>query len=145
MNVQSACSSALVALHVAAQSLLAGECDLALAGGSAMSLPQDRGYLYKEGEILSPDGHCRAFDARSQGTVFGSGSGCVVLKRLSDALADGDSVLAVLRGSAINNDGASKVGYFAPSVEGQARVVAEALSIAGVSAETISYVETHGT
>ena len=145
MNVQTACSSALVAVHVAAQSLLSGECDLALAGASAMSLPQDRGYLYREGEILSPDGHCRAFDAGARGTLFGSGTGCVVLKRLGDALADGDEVLAVLRGSAINNDGSAKVGYLAPSVEGQAKVVAEALAIAGVSAETISYVEAHGT
>ena len=145
MNVQTACSSALVAVHVAAQSLLSGECDLALAGASAMSLPQDCGYLYREGEILSPDGHCRAFDAGARGTLFGSGTGCVVLKRLADALADGDEVLAVLRGSAINNDGAAKVGYLAPSVEGQAKVVAEALAIAGVSPETISYVEAHGT
>lgn len=145
MNVQTACSSALVAIHVAAQSLLSGECDLALAGGSAMSLPQDRGYVAREGEILSPDGHCRAFDARAQGTLFGSGSGCVVLKRFADAVADGDLVLAVLRGSAINNDGSAKVGYLAPSVEGQAKVIAEALAIAGVSPETISYVETHGT
>jgi len=145
MNVQTACSSALVAIHVAAQSLLSGECDLALAGGSAMSLPQDRGYFYREGEILSPDGHCRAFDAGARGTLFGSGVGCVVLKRLADAVADGDDVLAVLRGSAINNDGAAKVGYLAPSVDGQARVIAEALAIAGVSPETITYVEAHGT
>jgi acyl transferase domain-containing protein/thioesterase domain-containing protein len=145
MNVQTACSSALVAIHVAAQSLLSGECDLALAGGSAMSLPQDRGYIYTEGEILSPDGHCRAFDARARGTLFGSGTGCVVLKRLVDALADGDEVLAVLLGSAVNNDGSAKVGYLAPSVEGQAKVVAEALAIAGVGPETISYVEAHGT
>src|SRR6185369_8881000 len=137
MNVQTACSSALVAVHVAAQSLLSGECDLALAGASAMSLPQDRGYLYKEGEILAPDGHCRAFDARARGTLFGSGAGCVVLKRLDDAIADGDAVLAVIRGSAVNNDGSSKIGYLAPSVEGQAKVVAEALAVAGVGPETI--------
>jgi acyl transferase domain-containing protein/thioesterase domain-containing protein len=145
MSVQAACSSALVAVHVAAQSLLTGECDLALAGASAISLPHDRGYLYREGEILSPDGHCRAFDARASGTIFGSGVGCVVLKRLADAVRDGDHVSAVLRGSAVNNDGASKVGYLAPSVDGQARVVVEALDVAGVAAESISYVETHGT
>jgi 3-oxoacyl-(acyl-carrier-protein) synthase/thioesterase domain-containing protein/aryl carrier-like protein len=145
MNVQTACSSALVAVHVAAQSLLAGECDLALAGGTAISLPQDRGYFYEEGDVLSPDGRTRAFDARARGTLFGSGAGCVVLKRLADALAGGDEVLAVLLGSAINNDGSAKIGYLAPSAEGQARVVAEALAIAGVGPETISYVEAHGT
>jgi acyl transferase domain-containing protein len=144
MNVQTACSSTLVTVHLAAQSLIGHECDLALAGGSTLSLPQ-RGYIYKEGEILSADGHCRPFDARSKGTLFGSGAGAVVLKRLADARRDGDSILAVLRGSAINNDGSQKVGYLAPSVEGQARVIAEALTVAGVDARTISYVETHGT
>src|SRR6185437_3721891 len=145
MNVQTACSSALVAVHLAAQSLLSGECDLALAGGSTITIPQDRGYFYEEGGILSPDGLCRPFDARANGTVLGSGAGCVVLKRLGDALADGDTVLAVLRGTAINNDGSAKIGYLAPSVEGQARVITEALAIAGVDPRTISYVETHGT
>jgi len=145
LNVQTACSSSLVAVHLACQSLLNGECDVSLAGASTLSLPQNRGYFFKEGEILSPDGHCRPFDAGSRGTLFGSGTGCVVLKRLSDALADRDNVLAVILGSAINNDGSQKVGYLAPSVDGQARAIAEALTISGVDPETISYVETHGT
>ncbi|MEA2700908.1 MAG: hypothetical protein QOI66_5179, partial [Myxococcales bacterium] len=145
LNVQTACSSSLVALHLACQSLLNGECDVALAGASAFSLPQNKGYLFKEGEILSPDGHCRPFDAASAGTLFGSGTGCIVLKRLSDAIADGDNVLAVVRGSAINNDGAQKVGYLAPSVDGQARAIAEALAMADVDPATVSYIETHGT
>lgn len=145
LNVQTACSSSLVAVHTACQSLLAGECDMALAGASTLSLPQDRGYLYKEGEILSPDGHCRPFDAGSHGTLFGSGAGCVVLKRLADAENDGDRVLAVVRGSAINNDGSQKVGYLAPSVGGQSSAIAEALAVAGADPETIGYVETHGT
>ncbi|HVR04337.1 MAG TPA: polyketide synthase, partial [Polyangia bacterium] len=144
MNVQTACSSTLVTLHLAVQSLLGRECDLALAGGSTISLPQ-RGYVYKEGEILSADGHCRPFDARSKGTLFGSGAGAVILKRLADARRDRDNVLALVRGSAINNDGSQKVGYLAPSVEGQARAIAEALAVSGVPPETVSYVETHGT
>jgi acyl transferase domain-containing protein/thioesterase domain-containing protein len=145
LNVQTACSSALVALHLASQSLLNGECDVALAGASAFSLPQNKGYLFKEGEILSRDGHCRPFDAGSRGTLFGSGTGCVVLKRLADARADGDNVLAVLLGSAVNNDGSRKVGYLAPSVDGQARAIAEALAISGVDPASVSYIETHGT
>ena len=144
LSVQTACSSALVAVHLAVQSLLSGECDTALAGASAIALPQDRGYFYKEGGILSPDGRCRAFDAHARGTAMGGGVGCVVLKRLADALADGDHVLAVIRGSAINNDGSAKLGYLAPSVEGQAKVITEALAVAHVGAETVSYVETHG-
>lgn len=145
MNVQTACSSALVSLHMACQSLARGECTMALAGGSTVLFPRDHGYLYKEGEILSPDGHCRPFDAKSAGTVFGSGAGVVVLKRLSDALDDGDTIHAVVKGSAINNDGSVKVGYLAPGVEGQATVVASALAAADVSADSITYVETHGT
>lgn len=145
VNVQTACSTSLVAVHIACQNLLSGECDMALAGGVTIELPHRRGYLYQEGEILSPDGHCRAFDQRSQGTIFGSGAGMVVLRRLSDALADGDHVYAVIRGSAINNDGAGKVGYLAPSVDGQAAAVTEALAVADVSADTIGYVECHGT
>ncbi len=145
MNVQTACSSSLTAIHIACQSLLNRETDLALAGASTMSLPQDRGYLYKQGEILSSDGHCRPFDAGSKGTLFGSGAGCVVLKRLQDALDDGDTVLAVIRGTAINNDGSQKVGYLAPSVDGQARAVSEALAIADVPAESIGMIEAHGT
>lgn len=145
LNVQTACSSALVAVHLACQSLLSGECDMALAGGATIVLPHNRGYLHKQGEILSPDGHCRAFDAKARGTLFGSGAGMVVLRRLSDAEADGDQILAVIKGSAVNNDGSSKVGYLAPSVEGQAKAVAEALTISGVDPQTISYVECHGT
>ncbi|MCC5992571.1 MAG: SDR family NAD(P)-dependent oxidoreductase [Rhodobacteraceae bacterium] len=145
VNVQTACSTSLVAVHYAVQSLLTGECDMALAGGVTIELPQGRGYLFKENEILSPDGACHAFDHRAQGTVFGSGAGVVVLRRLADALADGDNILAVIKGSAINNDGAAKAGYLAPSVEGQAQAVAEAHLVAGVAAESISYVECHGT
>lgn len=145
VNVQTACSSSLVAIHMACQSLLGHECDMALAGGVTIEIPHQRGYLYREGEILSRDGHCRAFDAAATGTVFGSGLGIVVLRRLEDALADGDSIRAVIRGSAINNDGSRKVGYLAPSVDGQAEVIAEALQVAGVDAGSISYVETHGT
>jgi acyl transferase domain-containing protein/thioesterase domain-containing protein/acyl carrier protein len=145
INVQTACSSALVALHMACQSLLSGECTLAIAGGSTVLIPNAQGYHYKEGEILSPDGHCRPFDAKSAGTVFGSGSGCVVLKRLQDALDDGDTIHAVVKGSAINNDGALKVGYLAPGVDGQAAVIERALSVADVPADSISYIETHGT
>ena len=145
VNVQTACSTSLVATHMACQSLLNGECDMALAGGVTIELPHARGYLYKEGEILSPDGHCHAFDHRAQGTVFGSGAGAVVLRRLADAVADGDHIWAVIKGSAINNDGASKAGYLAPSVDGQAAAIAEAQAVAGVTADTIDYVECHGT
>jgi len=145
VSVQTACSTSLVAVHLACQSLLNQECDMALAGGVTIEFPHGRGYLYREGEILSRDGHCRAFDAESSGTVFSSGAGVVVLRRLEDALADHDTIHAVILGSAINNDGSRKVGYLAPSVEGQAEVVAEALGVAGVEAREISYVETHGT
>lgn len=145
INVQTACSSALVSVHMAIQSLNGGECDMALAGGSTVLLPQKRGYIYRDGEIMSPDGHCRPFDSQSAGTVFGSGAGAVVLKRLSDAVEDGDTVYAVIKGSAINNDGSQKVGFLAPGVEGQAGAIAEALSISETSAEEISYIETHGT
>lgn len=145
INIQTACSTSLVATHYACQSLLSGECDMALAGGVTIELPQGRGYLYKEGEILSPDGQCHAFDHRAQGTVFGSGAGVVVLRRLRDALADGDHIWAVIKGTAVNNDGAAKAGYLAPSVDGQAAAIAEAQAVAGVSAESIGYVECHGT
>ncbi len=145
VNVQTACSTSLVAIHMGVQSLLNRECDMALAGGVTIELPHGQGYLYREGEILSPDGHCHAFDADSQGTVFGSGVGIVVLRRLADALADGDHIHAVIKGSAVNNDGAMKVGYLAPSVDGQAQAISEALAIANVSPETITYVEAHGT
>ncbi|HEX2094601.1 MAG TPA: polyketide synthase, partial [Longimicrobiaceae bacterium] len=143
--VQTACSTSLVAVHLACQALLSYQCDAALAGGVSIVLPQEQGYLYQEGNIGSPDGHCRAFDARAGGTVLGSGVGIVVLKRLDDALADGDTVYAVIRGSAINNDGSEKIGYTAPSVRGQAEVIAEAQALAGVSPESITYVEAHGT
>src|SRR2546421_7514432 len=145
ITVQTACSTSLVAVCLACQSLLDYRCDMALAGGVSISAAQKAGYLYQEGNILSPDGHCRAFDANAQGTIFGNGVGIVVLKRLEEALADRDHIYAIIKGSAINNDGAAKVGYTAPSVEGQAEVIAEALAVAGVDPESISYVETHGT
>ena len=145
VNVQTACSTSLVAVHLACQSLLNHECDLALAGGVTVRVPARAGYVYQAGSILSPDGHCRSFDADAQGTVFGSGVGIVVLKRLADALADGDAIDAVIKGSAVNNDGSSKAGYTAPGEEGQAKVVAEALAVTGVDARTIQYVEMHGT
>ncbi|MGZ8470310.1 MAG: beta-ketoacyl synthase N-terminal-like domain-containing protein, partial [Gemmatirosa sp.] len=145
INVQTACSTSLVAVHLACQSLLAGECELALAGGVTILVPHGRGYRYREGELLSPDGRCRAFSADAAGTVFGSGVGVVALRRLSDAMADGDTIYAVIRGSAVNNDGARKASYRAPSIDGQARVIAEALAVAGVEPASISYVEAHGT
>lgn len=145
LSMQTACSTSLVAVHYAAQALLTGECDMALAGGVTIDLPQGRGYIYKEGEVLSPDGVCHAFDHRAQGTVFGSGAGAVLLRRLEDALADGDHIWAVIKGSAVNNDGAAKAGYLAPSVEGQAECIATALGVAGVPADTVDYVECHGT
>src|SRR5579871_3442876 len=145
INVQTACSTSLVAVHLACQSLLDQECDMALAGGATIEVPHGIGYVHRDGEILSRDGHCRPFDASSSGTVFGSGVGIVVLRRLEDALDSHDNIHAVILGTAINNDGARKIGYLAPSVDGQAEVVAEALDVAGVSAEDISYIETHGT
>ncbi|MGA9526404.1 MAG: type I polyketide synthase, partial [Myxococcaceae bacterium] len=145
VNVQTACSTSLVAVHQAVQALLSRECDLAIAGGVTIELPHRRGYIYKEGEVLSPDGQCHAFDHRAQGTVFGSGVGVVVLRRLVDAVEDGDHIHAVIKATAINNDGASKVGYLAPSVEGQAACMLQAHALADIPADTISYVETHGT
>ncbi|MFN6486362.1 MULTISPECIES: SDR family NAD(P)-dependent oxidoreductase [unclassified Nostoc] len=145
VNVQTACSTSLVAIHMACASLLSGESDMVLAGGVSVNAPQKIGHLYQEGMIVTPDGHCRAFDARAQGTIFGSGVGIVVLKRLSDAIADGDNIYAVVKGSAVNNDGGTKVGYMAPNGDGQAAVVTEAMAMAGIDAETISYVEAHGT
>ncbi|HEX5757743.1 MAG TPA: acyltransferase domain-containing protein, partial [Thermoanaerobaculia bacterium] len=143
--VQTSCSTSLVAVHLACLSLLSYECDMALVGGVTVKVPQVEGYFAFDGGLASPDGHCRAFDARAAGTVFGSGAGVVVLKRLADAVADGDTIRAVIKGSAINNDGSLKVSYTAPSVEGQAEVIAAAQAVAGVGAETIRYVETHGT
>ncbi|MCP4695692.1 MAG: polyketide synthase, partial [Gammaproteobacteria bacterium] len=145
VNVQTACSTSLTAVHLACQSLLNGESDMALAGGVSLRVPHKTVWPYKKGGILSPDGHCRAFDAQAQGTVVGNGAGIVVLKRLADAQADGDAVHAVIKSTAINNDGAQKVGFTAPSVEGQANVIADAQAIAGVEPETVTYVETHGT
>ncbi len=145
LNIQTACSTSLVATHQAAQALLNGECDMALAGGVTIEMPQARGYVFKEGEILSPDGACHAFDHRAQGTVFGSGVGVVVLRRMADALRDGDHIWAVIKGSAVNNDGADKAGYLAPSVGGQAACIAQAQAMAGITADTVDYVECHGT
>ncbi|MGB5865180.1 MAG: beta-ketoacyl synthase N-terminal-like domain-containing protein [Sulfitobacter sp.] len=145
INLQTACSTSLVAIHYAAAALRAGEVDMALAGGVTIELPQGRGYMFKENEILSPDGACHAFDHRAQGTVFGSGAGCVALRRFEDAVADGDHIWAVLKGSALNNDGAAKAGYLAPSVEGQAAAIGKALDVSGVSADQIEMVECHGT
>lgn len=145
ITVQTACSTSLVAVHLACQSLLNGECDMALAGGVTVSAPIANGYLHQTGDIHSSDGHCRAFDASADGTVDGNGAGIVVLKRLEDAIADGDTIDAIIRGSAINNDGSLKVGYTAPGVRGQLEVIAEAQAVAGVPAETITYVEAHGT
>jgi phthiocerol/phenolphthiocerol synthesis type-I polyketide synthase E len=144
-TVQTACSTSLVAVHLACQSLLSGESDIALAGGVSIGLPQRTGYLHVEGGVRSRDGHCRPFDARADGTVSGQGVGVVVLERLEEALARGAHVHAVIRGTAVNNDGARKVGYTAPSVDGQARVIGTALAVAGVEASTIGYVEAHGT
>jgi amino acid adenylation domain-containing protein len=145
MTVQSACSTSLVAVAQACQALAAQQCDLALAGGVSITFPQRRGYLPQEGGIVSPDGHCRAFDAAAAGTVFGSGVGVVALRRYADALADGDHVYALIVGSALNNDGAHKVGYMAPSLDRQAEVIAMAHAQAGIDAGTIGYVEAHGT
>jgi acyl transferase domain-containing protein len=143
--VQTACSTSLVAVHLACQGLLAGECDMALAGGISVNVPQKVGYLYQKSGIASPDGHCRAFDADARGTVGGSGVGIVLLKRLEEARVDGDHILAVLKGTSINNDGANKVGYTAPRVEGQAKVIRAAHVAAGIDPDSIRYVEAHGT
>ena len=145
VNVQTACSTSLVAAHLGVQSLLNRESDLALAGGVTIEIPHRRGYLYEDGEILSPDGHCHAFDHRAQGTVFGSGAGVVVLRRLEDALAAGDSIYGVLKATAVNNDGSRKVGYLAPSVDGQAAAMVEAQELGEIPARSIEYVECHGT
>ena len=145
VNVDTACSTSLVAVHQACQSLLSHECDMALAGGVSLDVPQKAGMLYKEGSIVSPDGHCRPFDSEAKGTVKGNGAGIVLLKRLEDALRDGDCIEAVILGSAVNNDGAVKVGYTASSIDGQADVIAEAFARADVAPATIGYVEAHGT
>jgi phthiocerol/phenolphthiocerol synthesis type-I polyketide synthase E len=145
VTVQTACSTSLVAVAMACQSLMNAECDMALAGGVTIRVPQRSGYLYQEEGILSPDGHCRPFDAQARGTVPGSGVAVVVLKRLADGIADGDTIHAVIRGWAINNDGSQKAGYTAPSVEGQSEAIVEAMALAGIEPEAIGYVEAHGT
>ena len=145
LSVQTACSSSLVAVHLACQSLLNGECDIALAGGVSIRIPHNVGYWYEPGSIVSAAGHCRPFDVRADGTVFGSGLAVVVLKPLQAAVDDGDHIHAVIRGSAVNNDGAMKIGYAAPNPTAQADVIAEAYAVADVDSSTISYIETHGT
>ena len=145
VNVQTACSTSLAAVHLACQSLLAFETDVALAGGVTVRLPVTAGYAAQEGGLFSPDGHCRPFDAKARGTIFGSGVGVVVLKRLADALRDGDRIRAVVLGSAVNNDGARKVGYTAPGEDGQVRLISEVLELADVDPATVGYVEAHGT
>lgn len=144
-NIYTACSTSLVTVIRGVQSLLSYECDMALAGGISVLVPQNSGYLYQEGSMLSPDGHCRPFDAAGQGTTFNNGAGIVVLRRLEDALADGDRIIALIRGTGLNNDGAGKVSFTAPSVNGQADAVKMAIAMADVDPATISYVETHGT
>lgn len=145
MTVQTACSTSLVAVAQACQALLLHQCDMALAGGVSITFPQQRGYRHTEGGMVSADGHCRPFDAQASGTVFGSGSGVVLLRRLGDAMAAGDRIHAVIRSFAINNDGAAKVGFTAPSVEAQSDVIATAHALAGIDASSIGYVECHGT
>ncbi|MDZ5608982.1 SDR family NAD(P)-dependent oxidoreductase [Bacillus pseudomycoides] len=143
--VDTACSSSLTAVHLASRSLLTGDCKMALAGGVTVYSPHKKGYMYQEGMIMSPDGHCRAFDAEARGTVGGEGCGVVVLKTLKQAIKDRDHIYAVIKGSAYNNDGSRKVGYTAPSIDGQAEVIKKALKISKVEPESISYIEAHGT
>ena len=145
VSVQSACATSLVAICQASQALLNFQCEMALAGGVSATFPQRRGHVYQEGGLASSDGVCRPFDAAATGTVFGHGVGVVVLKRLEDAVRDGDHIAAVIRGFAVNNDGSAKAGFMAPGIDGQTRVIAAAQAMAGVEAETISYVEAHGT
>lgn len=143
-TVQTACSTSLVAVHLACQALLGDECDMALAGGVAVHVDHPKGYQFMEGSILSPDGRTRTYDSQAAGTVFSSGVGVVVLKRLEDALNEGDHIHAIIRGTAVTNDGADKVGFPAPGVDGQAAVITEALAVAGVEAEDVQYIEGHG-
>ena len=145
INVQTACSTGLVTVHMACQSLLAGETDLFLTGGASVQSPEHAGHLYQPGMIVTPDGHVRSFDAEARGTIFGSGVGAILLKRLDDAVRDGDHIFAVVKGSAVNNDAGAKVGYMAPSSDGQAIAVAEAIAVANVLPETIGFIEAHGT
>ncbi len=145
MTVQTACSTSLVSIHLGIQSLLSGESDMVLCGGVSAPTPYKEGYMYMEGGTFSPDGHVRTFDAKAKGMLGGNGAGLVVLKRLEDALADGDNIRAVIKGTALNNDGVDKVTYTAPSVDGQSQVILDALDVAGVEPSSISYVEAHGT
>jgi acyl transferase domain-containing protein/acyl carrier protein len=145
MAVQTACSTSLVAVQMACQALLGRQCDMALAGGVSLNFPEKTGHMYNEGMILSPDGHCRPFDAEGRGIRAGHGAGIVVLKRLDEALRDRDAIRAVILGAAVNNDGAEKMGYSAPSVEGQSNVISAAIQMSGVNPESISYLEAHGT
>src|SRR4029077_5706192 len=144
ITIQTACSTSMVAVHLACQSLLSQETDMALAGAISVRVPHRAGYFCDGGGVVSPDARVRDFDANANGTVFGSGGGILVLKRLTDALADGDTIRAVIKGSAVNNDGSEKAGYTAPSVDSQADAVVEALANAGVEADSIGYVEAHG-
>jgi amino acid adenylation domain-containing protein len=145
INVLTGCSTSLVTVHLACRSLLAGECDMAIAGGITVELPNDGGYMYEEGMMFSPDGHCRPFDANANGTVFSNGMALAALKRLDDAIRDKDNIYAVIKGSAINNDGNVKMSYTAPSEDGQVEVIREAYNNAGINPETVGYVEAHGT
>lgn len=145
VNVNTLCSSSMVAVHMACQNLLNYSCDMALAGGVSFQISRNEAFFYQEGGIGSGDGHCRAFDSKANGTVSGSGLGVLVLKRLEDAIADGDTIHAVIRGTGINNDGSDKNSYTAPNVDGQAECIAEALAMSGVDPETITYIDAHGT
>lgn len=145
LNINTACSTSLVAIVEACQNLILGVCDMALAGGTSLSMPEDHGYVYQEGVILSKDGHCRVFDENSSGTVSGAGVGVVILKRLQDAIQDKDNIIAIIKGYATNNDGNRKVGYTAPSVIGQTECILKALEVAQITADTVDYVECHGT
>ncbi len=145
VTVQTACSSSLVAVHMACQSLLAGECDMTLAGGVTLRVPHQAGYLYRDGDILSPDGHCRPFDQHAAGTIFGSGAGVVVLRPLRDAIADGDMIHAVIRGTATSNDGAHKTSYWATRADGQISAMRQALASAQIDPARVGLIEAHGT
>ncbi len=145
MSIQTACSASIAAIHIACESLRNGECSMALAGASSISIPQSRGYIYDHDMIFSPDGYCRAFDAKAQGTVAGNGAGMVLLRPLSDAINHHDHIYAVIRASAVNNDGSEKAAYRTPSLEGQAQVIEEALLMSGIDPESITYVEANGT
>ncbi|MDD1370955.1 polyketide synthase, partial [Bacillus sp. MHSD17] len=145
MNLFTGCSTSLVAIHNACQALLQGHCDIAIAGGITLTQPEKAGYTYQEGMLFSSDGHCRPFDENANGMLFGDGVGIVVLKPLQEAINDGDTIHAVIKGTAINNDGNRKIGYTAPSVEGQVEVIKMAQHEANVEPESISYIETHGT